>query len=274
MPIIVENINKVFGAGKNQTEVLQDVSLHIPDGQFVSLIGPSGCGKSTLLGILAGLDAPTSGRTSGAGGAGVVFQEAGLFPWRTVLDNVAFGLQMRGMKKAERSEKASNALQMVHLLRFAQAFPHELSGGMRQRAAIARALVTDPDVLLMDEPFGALDAQTRFLLQAELLSVWAKTRKTVVFVTHSMDEALALSDRIILMAARPGRIVGDFAVDAPRPRDPQGDLSLHALRAHLMTRLSSEVEAVARDERDSDWTGNTLANLSEPEATANIGAEI
>ena len=274
MAIDVKTVGKVFGTGKNRTEALQSVSLHIPDGQFVSLIGPSGCGKSTLLSILAGLDTPTSGAVTGANRAGVVFQEAALFPWRTVRDNVSFGLQLRGMKKAEREAKAIGALQMVHLLRFADAFPHELSGGMRQRAAIARALVTDPPVLLMDEPFGALDAQTRFLLQAELLSVWAKTHKTVVFVTHSMDEALALSDRIILMAARPGRIVGDFGVDAPRPRDPQGDLSLHALRAHLMELLSAEVEAVARDERDADWQGNALAHPPVPDALANVGAEI
>ena len=274
MAIDVKAVGKIFGTGKNRTEALQSVSLHIPDGQFVSLIGPSGCGKSTLLSILAGLDTPTSGAVTGANRAGVVFQEAALFPWRTVRDNVSFGLQLRGMKKAEREAKAIEALQMVHLLRFADAFPHELSGGMRQRAAIARALVTDPPVLLMDEPFGALDAQTRFLLQAELLSVWAKTHKTVVFVTHSMDEALALSDRIILMAARPGRIVGDFGVDAPRPRDPQGDLSLHALRTHLMELLSAEVEAVARDERDADWQGNTLAHPPVPDALANVGAEI
>ena len=266
-------MGRFFGSENRQTHALQNVSLFIPDGQFVSLIGPSGCGKSTLLALLAGLDTPSEGNITGAKGAGVVFQEAALFPWRTVRDNVAFGLQMRGIGKAERNARAEAALRTVHLFRFANAFPHELSGGMRQRAAIARALVTDPSVLLMDEPFGALDAQTRALLQAELLTVWQQAQKTVVFVTHGMDEALALSDRIILMSARPGRIVGDFLVDAPRPRDPQGDAALHRLRAHLLALLSHEVEAVARDERDGDWKGNSLSR-PDPEPAANVGAEI
>lgn len=267
MPISIENVNKTFAG----TEALHDVSLRIENGQFVSLVGPSGCGKSTLLAIIAGLDFPTRGHVTVDGQPGVVFQEPALFAWRTVRDNVAFGLQMRGVPKSERQRQADDALKMVHLARFANAYPHELSGGMRQRAAIARALVTNPAMLLMDEPFAALDAQTRSLLQAELLSIWERTHKTVVFVTHGLDEALALSDRIVLMSARPGRILGDFFVDAPRPRDPQADPSLAALRRHLSDLLAREVEAVARAERDEDWDGTRPVR---PAATANIGADI
>jgi NitT/TauT family transport system ATP-binding protein len=280
MPIHIEGVTKVYGGAGRQTEALRPTDLTIADGTFVSLIGPSGCGKSTLLSIVAGLEPATAGAVTGAGRPGVVFQEAALFPWRTIRDNVAFGLQMQGVPKAERRERAAEALRMVHLLRFADAFPHELSGGMRQRAAIARALVTDPPVLLMDEPFGALDAQTRALLQAELLSVWERTRKTVLFVTHGLDEALALSDRILLMSARPGRIIGDFAVDAPRhseaaqPRDPRADPALAALRARLMEMLTAEVEAVARAERDEDWLEDLGGRRGHPTAKENIGADI
>jgi NitT/TauT family transport system ATP-binding protein len=271
MAIQVRELSKVYPGG---TQALQNVSLTIPAGSFVSLLGPSGCGKSTLLAIMAGLDTPTAGRVDRDGQPGMVFQEAALFPWRTIRDNVAFGLQMRGVSKSERRAQADEALKMVHLSRFADAFPHQLSGGMRQRAAIARALVTDPAVLLMDEPFGALDAQTRALLQGELLSVWERTRKTIVFVTHGLDEALALSDKIVLMSARPGRIVGEFKVDAPRPRDPQADSALAALRNHLMELLSAEVEAVARAERDEGWHGSLSPLPPQPAAHENIGAEI
>ncbi len=270
----VEHIRKTYNGG---TVAIGDVSLAVFQGEFVSLVGPSGCGKSTLLAIIAGLDAPTAGTVSVAGRIGMVFQEAALFPWRTVRDNVAFGLQMRGMGKGERRERADDALRLVHLGRFAGAYPHELSGGMRQRAAIARALVTDPDVLLMDEPFGALDAQTRALLQSELLSVWERTRKTVIFVTHGLDEALTLSDRVVLMSARPGRIVADIAIDAPRPRDPQADPALAAVRLRLLTLLSHEVESVARAERDEDAApASLLGGKVRPVAppSENIGAEI
>lgn len=272
--VTIENVGREFGGPTNRITALDNVSLSVAGGQFVSLVGPSGCGKSTLLAIVAGLDAPTHGHVRLSGGQpAMVFQEAALFPWRTVLDNVSFGLQMRGMNKRERRERALDALRLVHLLRFAQAFPHELSGGMRQRAAIARALVLDPGVLLMDEPFGALDAQTRALLQAELLQVWERSRKTVLFVTHSLDEALALSDRIVLFSARPGRIIGDFAIDAPRPRDLSSSL-LAGLRARLFALLSAEVEKVAAAEGDADWTeaGKRRPPSAAPEA--NVGADI
>jgi NitT/TauT family transport system ATP-binding protein len=268
VPIQIEGIGKSFRG----VVALEDIQLTIPDGQFVSVVGPSGCGKSTLLALIAGLETATTGIVRRDGQPGMVFQEAALFPWRTVRDNVAFGLQMRGVAREERATRANEALRLVHLSRFAGHFPHELSGGMRQRAAIARALVTDPAVLLMDEPFASLDAQTRALLQAELLLVWEGTRKTVVFVTHSLDEALMLSDRIVLMSARPGRIINDILVDAPRPRDPQANPALASLRARLMEILSAEVEAVARAEHDGDWDGLTQRGAPRPEA--NVGADI
>lgn len=232
---------------------LDRIDLSIPSGQFLTLLGPSGCGKSTLLSILAGLDTPTAGTLTGAARPAVVFQEAALFPWKTVLENVAFGLELQGVDKAERQERANTALRMVHLARFAHSYPHELSGGMRQRAAIARALVLEPDALLLDEPFGALDAQTRLLLQNELLAIWERKRTTVVFVTHSLEEALALSDRVILMSARPGRIIADILIDAPRPRDLRTNPVLAQLQERLLVQLSEEVARVAAAEYDTDW---------------------
>lgn len=269
-------LNEV-GVSFGPVEAARDVTLTIPSGQFVSLIGPSGCGKSTLLSVVAGLEKASRGTVTVVGHTGMVFQEAALFPWRTLLGNVSFGLQMRGgLSKAEQKTRASDALRLVHLSRFADSYPHQLSGGMRQRAALARALVLDPDILLMDEPFGALDAQTRSLLQAELLAVWERTRKTVLFVTHSLDEALFLSDRIVLLSARPGRVVSDYLVDAPRPRDPRTDSALAALRARLLTRLSEEIEMVARAEHDIDWHAETDAPRTppEPQARENVGADI
>lgn len=268
MPITVQNVGRIYPGG---TVAIENVSLSIGDGQFVSLIGPSGCGKSTLLSMMAGLDAPTSGKLDIAGRVGMVFQEPALFAWRTVRDNVSFGLQMQGVARAERDDRAETALKMVHLSHFAGAFPHQLSGGMRQRAAIARALVSNPDILLMDEPFGALDAQTRSLLQSELLQVWEQTGKTVVFVTHGLDEALTLSTRIVLMSARPGRVLADLAIDAPRPRDTQTDPSLRAAYETLRDLLTKEVESVARAEHDNDWQGVRKPAVG---ADVQIGADI
>lgn len=242
--ITVDNVSKTYPGG---VEALASTTLAVPDGEFVCLLGPSGCGKSTLLNLLAGFEKPSAGRICNSGKTAVVFQEAALFPWRTVRDNVAFGLQMQGISKRERHEKAMMALEQVHLAKFADAYPHELSGGMKQRAAIARALVLEPDVLLMDEPFGALDAQTRALLQEELRQLWERTRSTVVFVTHSLNEALVLADRILLFSTGPGRIIGDYPIDAPRPRDPVGHPVLAQLHFHLRERLGRVVlNATAR----------------------------
>ena len=206
---------------------LDDVSLSIADDEFISFVGPSGCGKTTLLRIIAGLDEASSGevlvdgnRIIGPGPkVGMVFQEYSLFPWRTILDNIAFGLEMRGVPRQSRFEIARGYIRLVGLEQFEKSYPYELSGGMRQRVAIARALANDPDLLLMDEPFGALDAQTRNKMQAELLTIWEQSKKTILFVTHSVDEAVFLSDRIVVMSPRPGKIRSIVPVLIPRPRN-------------------------------------------------------
>jgi NitT/TauT family transport system ATP-binding protein len=207
--------------------VLDRIKFDAEDKEFVCILGSSGCGKTTLLRLIAGLDEAQSGSIVLDGGeirgtspkVGMVFQEYSLFPWRTVIDNIAFGLEMRGMPRDERYRIADHYLQLVNLSQFRDSFPTELSGGMRQRVAVARALALDPVLLLMDEPFGALDAQTRNMLQKELLEIWEATRKTIVFITHSVDEAVYLSDRIIVLTPRPGRICQMFSIDLPRPRD-------------------------------------------------------
>lgn len=208
-------------------QAINGVSLSIADDEFVSFVGPSGCGKTTLLRIIAGLDQASSGTVLVDGNriagpsprVGMVFQEYSLFPWRSVLDNVAFGPEMRGFSKVERHEIARKYVSLVGLDQFELSYPFELSGGMRQRVAIARALANDPDLLLMDEPFGALDAQTRNKMQSELLMIWERSKKTILFVTHSVDEAVFLSDRIVVMSPRPGRIRSVVQVTIPRPRD-------------------------------------------------------
>jgi NitT/TauT family transport system ATP-binding protein len=207
--------------------VLDNVNFEVKDEEFVCILGSSGCGKTTLLRLIAGLDTAQQGSIVLDGEemkgtspkVGMVFQEYSLFPWRTVIDNIAFGLEMQGMAKEERYRIADRYLSLVNLTQFRDSFPSELSGGMRQRVAVARALALDPVLLLMDEPFGALDAQTRNMLQKELLDIWEETKKTIVFITHSVDEAVYLSDRIIVLTPRPGRICRIFEVPLPRPRD-------------------------------------------------------
>jgi NitT/TauT family transport system ATP-binding protein len=225
--IEVKNVGQVFKTRSQDVAALADVSFDIKPGRFVVLVGPSGCGKSTLLMMMAGLRQQTAG-TIAINGApipqpdpdrvGVVFQEASLFPWLTAEDNVEFPLALRGVSKAERRAKAQDALKLVGLEGFGKRHPHELSGGMKQRVSIARGLVQDPPVLLMDEPFAALDEQTRMTMGDELLRIWAATAKTVVFVTHSLTEAVYLADEVIVMSARPGRIVDHLQVQLPRPR--------------------------------------------------------
>ena len=219
----VSSTKKEENAG---TEALHDVSFDVKDGEFVCLLGPSGCGKTTLLRIIAGLETQTSGEITLNGvpitgpdpKRGMVFQQYSLFPWRTVMDNVTFGLEMQGINKAEARKHVEKYIDLVGLEQFKNSYPYELSGGMQQRAAIARALANEPEVLLMDEPFGALDAQTRNILQDELLKIWEQKHVTILFVTHSVDEAVVLSDRIVVMTARPGRIREIVNVDLPRPR--------------------------------------------------------
>jgi NitT/TauT family transport system ATP-binding protein len=224
--VSVRGISKTFISNKKVVEALRPVDLKVTTGEFVCFLGPSGCGKSTLLNIIAGLE-DASGGTILANGKEVkgpgtdrilLFQEAALFPWLDVQRNVEFGLQQMGVPTQKRIEIAQKFIEIVHLKGFERSYVHQLSGGMRQRAAIARALAIDPEILLMDEPFGALDALTRDRLQTELESIWSETHKTILFVTHNVREAVALGDRVIVFAPRPGRIVGEFKIDLPRPR--------------------------------------------------------
>jgi NitT/TauT family transport system ATP-binding protein len=225
--IKLRNVGQVFKTSAQQVVALTDISLDVKPGQFVVLVGPSGCGKSTLLMMMAGLRQQTTGTVlindapipePDPNRVGVVFQEPSLFPWLTAEENVEFPLALRGIVKAERRAKAEDALKLVGLEGFGKRHPHELSGGMKQRVSIARGLVQDPPVLLMDEPFAALDEQTRMTMGDELLRIWAATRKTVVFVTHSLTEAVYLADEVLVMSARPGRIIDQLTISLPRPR--------------------------------------------------------
>jgi NitT/TauT family transport system ATP-binding protein len=251
--IEIRNVQHVYGSGTSSLAALGELSLTVGDGEFVALLGPSGCGKSSLLRIVAGLLRPTQGSVeiqsssemkNGCPKTALVFQEYALFPWRTVLDNVTFALEMRGVSRAERLATAGDALQRVGLQAFRDAYPHQLSGGMRQRVGIARALAAQPEVLLMDEPFGALDAQTRTVLQEELLRVWESERKTVLYVTHSIDEAVYLADRVVLLTARPGRIKAEYLVELPRPRrmEMRSWNSYTSLSLDIWNALREEVE--------------------------------
>ena len=226
--LVLEHVSKWFRTSTLTVHALDDVTLHIAEGEFVCLVGPSGCGKSTLLNIIAGLERPDRGMVQADGqaiaGPGphrlVMFQEASLFPWLTVLGNVLFGLKLiNGVSAAERHEKAEYFLELVGLKRFMHSNVHELSGGMKQRVALARALAPNPSVLLMDEPFGALDALTREQLYGDIQRIWSQHRKTIVFVTHNVREAVCLGDRVILFSPNPGRIREEFAIPLTRPRD-------------------------------------------------------
>lgn len=260
--IAARNLTKVYGDGAAQIEALRGVSFYIPPGSFATIVGPSGCGKSTLLRILAGLVEQTSGDvywTTGSAGDGkgnvaapqvaMVFQGHSVFPWLNVFDNVGYGLWIRGVSRRERKKIVDRWLERLGLTEFAAAYPHQLSGGMRQRVGVARALALDPDVLLMDEPFSALDAQTRLLLQEELVELWQDAGKTVVFVTHSIDEALFLSDIIFVMSRRPGQIIDRIEVPLSRPRDItrlKQDERYGQLYEHIWRRLKAESSAQLR----------------------------
>jgi len=222
--ISIFGLTKVFYKKENSVTALEKISLSIEDGEFVCLVGPSGCGKTTLLRILAGLETQSAGDFKIARSneerplQSMVFQERGIIPWLTVEGNVAFGLNMRHLPKSVVRERTAYFLNKVGLTKFAKMYPKELSGGMKQRVSIARAFANDPEILLMDEPFGALDEQNKYILQEELLSIWSETKKTVLFITHSIDEALFLSDRVLLMSSQPGKIVEEIKIDLPRPR--------------------------------------------------------
>jgi NitT/TauT family transport system ATP-binding protein len=248
--ITISNLGRRFETPTGPLDAINDVSLSVAPGSFCVIVGPSGCGKTTLLRILADLDRPTTGDVTLTRADGhkptnaMVFQGRSVFPWLTVGQNVSYGLKLRGVSRKERKAVAADLLEIVGLSRFAGSYPHQLSEGMRQRVAIARALAVDPDVLLMDEPFGALDEQTRFLLQEELLRIWERTRKTVVFITHSIDEAITLADQIVVMTAQPGTIKAVLSVPFPRPRaltDVRADPEFAPLFNHIWGLLKDEV---------------------------------
>jgi NitT/TauT family transport system ATP-binding protein len=254
--VVVNEVTVAFESHGRSVLALDRISLQAHAGEFLCIVGPSGSGKSTLLRILAGLLRQSSGEVRievdrpGAPLTAMVFQEHALLPWRTVRDNVTFGLENRGVPRAEREARASEMLGMVGLSRFARHYPHQLSGGMKQRVGIARALANDPEVLLMDEPLAALDAQTRTIMQEELLRIWATLGKTVVYVTHSLEEALLLGDRVVLLTARPGRVSQIYPIDLGRPRglEVRGSAAYGALLDKLWSQLREEVvRAMAED---------------------------
>jgi NitT/TauT family transport system ATP-binding protein len=255
MFIEVNQIHKQFlDKENNPVDILKDINLSINKGEFISILGPSGCGKSTLLNIVAGLTKATEGEVAVNGAKvekpgkdrGMVFQQAALFPWLNVMENVTFPLK-KEMSKKEASEIAKKYLQMVQLGKYTGHYPHELSGGMQQRVAIARALAMNPETLLMDEPFGALDEQTRSRLHTQLETIWMETKKTILFVTHSISESIKLSDRIIVMGTKPGIILQDIKVDIPRPREEHKQQVIE-LEEYIMSFLKKEIDKVVSEE--------------------------
>ena len=244
----ISDVTKTFQMGADQVQALRSVNLGIDKGEFVCLIGASGCGKSTLLRIIAGFEQTSSGQVSlyehaitGPGSdRGMVFQDYALFPWMTVRENISFGPRQKGLAKKYIDELTGEYLNMVGLEKFAGRFPHQLSGGMKQRVAIARVLANECELLLMDEPFGALDALTRESLQQELLEIWARTKVTVIFVTHSVEEAVLLSDRVVVMTAGPGRVEADIAIELARPREVSA-IDFNQVRRDITQRLTSHV---------------------------------
>jgi NitT/TauT family transport system ATP-binding protein len=236
----IDHVTKVFSSGGGSVTALEDISLSVGRGEFVCLLGASGCGKSTLLNLVAELDQPTGGTVEREGDPSFMFQEAALFPWLNVERNVELPLRLRKVPKAERQRRVAELLEMVQLSAFAKRQPHELSGGMRQRVSLARALAQDAEVLLMDEPFGALDAMTRDILHDELERIWQATGRTILFVTHNVREAVRLGDRVVLLTSRPGRVAEEFQVEMPRPRRIE-DRNVAELAGEITTRLRQEV---------------------------------
>ncbi len=242
----VRGVSKRFSTKRSDTLALSNIDLDVAEGEFVAVVGPSGCGKSTLLNVVAGFEAPNEGEVLTSGtpirGAGpdrvVVFQEAALFPWMNVRANIEFGLKLAGVAKQERRNRAGEYLKLVGLEAFQRAFVHELSGGMKQRVQIARSLAVDPKILLMDEPFAALDAQTRDVLQEELQSIWQRTGKTILFITHNVREAVLLADRVIVMSPSPGRIKREISITLEHPRSPD---------SHAVVDLSADIREELRN---------------------------
>ncbi|MDF1998345.1 ABC transporter ATP-binding protein [Peribacillus frigoritolerans] len=265
MYLTIDGIEKSFKNEKKESiKVLDKINIEVEKGSFVSIVGPSGCGKSTLLYLIAGLDKADVGEIRVAGKKVVkpgpervvVFQEAGLFPWLTVLENVTYGLKLKKMPNEEAKAKALDILKMVHLSRYVDSYPHQLSGGMKQRVAIARALVMEPDILLMDEPFSALDEQTRMVLHKELLEIWRKTKVTIFFVTHNIREAVQLSEKIIVFATRPGKIKETISVPSMKDGVMPDSVTLHT-EQRVLSILQEEIEKVLKEEMGNDYSFKT-----------------
>jgi NitT/TauT family transport system ATP-binding protein len=265
MYLTIDKIEKSFiNDRKENVKVLDGINLNVKKGSFVSIVGPSGCGKSTLLYLIAGLDKSDSGEirvdgklvTKPGPERVVVFQEAGLFPWLTVLENVTYGLILKKMPKEEAKAKALDVLKMVHLSRYVNSYPHELSGGMKQRVSIARALVMEPDILLMDEPFSALDEQTRMVLHKELLEIWRKTKVTIFFITHNIREAVLLSEEVVVFATRPGRIKEIIPVPTMKDGVTPDSITLNT-EQRILSILQDEIEKVLKEEMGDDYSFKT-----------------
>jgi NitT/TauT family transport system ATP-binding protein len=257
LKIMAHAVTQIFLSRNGPIHALSNFNLEVQEGEFVCIVGPSGCGKSTFLRILGGLTSPTSGEVmllpgkEGVPLQNIVFQEYAIFPWKTVIENVAFGLEMRGIPRSERQEIAMDWLRKVGLTKFASSYPHQLSGGMKQRVSIARAFANNPEILLMDEPLGALDAQTRAVLQEELIHLWEALRKTVVYITHSIEEAVLLGDRVVLMTAHPGTNKTEFVVPFKRPRSfaLTGVPEFSQLTYRIWQDLQSEVQQAMEQQR-------------------------
>lgn len=265
MYVKIEGINKSFLDEKKQPiKVLEDINIDIDKGSFVSIVGPSGCGKSTLLYLIAGLEQTDTGSiyvngkkvTKPGPDRVVVFQEDGLFPWLTVLENIMYGLKLKNIPITTAKEKALDILKLVHLSKYSQSYPHQLSGGMKQRVAIARSLVTEPDILLMDEPFSALDEQTRMVLHHELLEIWKKTKVTIFFVTHNIREAVQLSEKVIVFATRPGQIKETFTITTTKDGMMPDSITLNT-EQKILAILQSEIEKVLKEEMGDDYSLKT-----------------
>ena len=258
----MKRVRHGFGQGDKFLLVIEDVTLAIGEGEFVAIVGPSGCGKSTLLRVISGLSPPLDGEVRVRGqvvdnvrtDVGYMFQTDALLPWRTVLDNVALPLKFKGMERAAREARAREWIVTVGLRGFEDAFPHQLSGGMRKRVSLACTLVASPDVILMDEPFSALDVQTRSLMENELMAIWQRERKTVLFVTHDLEEAIALSDKVVVLSARPTKVKAVHKIELPRPRnvlDVRSELAFHTLYTRLWDDMRDEVLTGYNQERQA-----------------------
>lgn len=278
LSLVIEGVSKKYKKDNTELEILRSIDLTVKDGEFVCVLGPSGCGKSTLLNIIAGFEKPSSGKvvldgkevSSPGPDRAVVFQENALFPWLKVIDNVEFGMKVAGVAKDVRREKALKYLKMMNLTKFKDAFVSELSGGMKQRVSIARALCLDSNILLMDEPFSALDSQSRDILRTETQKIWWDTKKTIVFITHSIEEAVVLADRVILMPASPESEKKEFRIQLARPRKID-NVDVTYMVSSIMKEFKKEVEKVAKAEFDEGWDLEQNSILYDSDSDMGVG---